>query len=62
MGATVPIFYESRLAKLNLPEELKPKIDEEFEEVTENEEIEHKEHLKTKWAQLEAIVGAERNG
>ncbi|GBD40031.1 Type-1 restriction enzyme R protein [bacterium HR37] len=59
-GATVPIFYESRLAKLNLPEELKPKIDEEFEEVTENEEIEHKEHLKTKWAQLEAIVGAEK--
>jgi type I restriction enzyme R subunit len=58
--ATVPIYYESRLAKLNLPEELKPKIDEEFEEVTEGEEAERKEHLKTKWAQLEAIVGAPR--
>ncbi len=58
-GATVPIYYESRLAKLDLPEELKPKIDEEFEEVTEGEEVEHKEKLKTKWAQLEAIVGAE---
>lgn len=56
--ATVPIYYESRLAKLNLPEHLKPKVDEEFEEVTEGEEVERKEHLKTKWAQLEAIVGA----
>ncbi|MCX7607712.1 MAG: type I restriction endonuclease subunit R [Anaerolineales bacterium] len=58
--ATVPIYYESRLAKLNLPEELKPKIDAEFEEVTEGEEVERKEQLKTKWAQLEAIVGAPR--
>ncbi len=59
-GATVPIYYESRLAKLDLPEELKPKIEEEFEEVTEGEEVERKEKLKTKWAQLEAIVGAEK--
>jgi type I restriction enzyme R subunit len=59
-GATVPIYYESRLARLDLPEELKPKIDEEFEEVTEGEEIERKERLKTKWAQLEAVVGAEK--
>jgi hypothetical protein len=57
--ATVPIYYESRLAKLNLPEELKPRIDEEFEKVTEDEEVERKEKLKTKWAQLEAVVGAE---
>ncbi len=56
--ATVPIYYESRLAKLGLPEELKPRIDEEFEEVTEGEEVERKEKLKTKWAQLEAVVGA----
>jgi type I restriction enzyme R subunit len=59
-GATVPIYYESRLAKLDLPEEEKPRIDEEFEEVTEGEEAEHKERLKTKWAQLEAVVGTER--
>ncbi|GIW56648.1 MAG: hypothetical protein KatS3mg082_3052 [Nitrospiraceae bacterium] len=58
--ATVPIYYESRLAKLDLPEERKPKIDEEFEEVTEGEEVERKERLKTKWAQLEAVVGAEK--
>lgn len=59
-GATVPIYYESRLAKLNLDEGERPKIDPEFEQVTESEEVERKEKLKTKWAQLEAIVGAEK--
>ncbi|HQO27868.1 MAG TPA: type I restriction endonuclease subunit R, partial [Candidatus Pacearchaeota archaeon] len=58
--ATVPIYYESRLAKLDLDESEKPKIDPEFEEVTEGEELERKEKLKTKWAQLEAIVGTEK--
>ncbi len=58
--ATVPIYYESRLAKLTLDESEKPKIDPNFEEVTEGEEIERKEKLKTKWAQLEAIVGADK--
>ena len=57
--ATVPIYYESRLAKLALNEDEKPDIDTEFEEATEGEEAERKERLKTKWAQLEAIVGAE---
>jgi len=59
-GATVPIYYESRLAKLDLPEEEKPRVDEEFEEVTEGKEVERKERLKTKWARLEAVVGAEK--
>lgn len=59
-GATVPIYYESRLAKLALDEAERPKIDPGFEEATEGEEVERKEKLKTKWAQLEAIVGAER--
>ena len=58
--ATVPIYYESRLAKLELSERERPKVDPEFEEVTEGEEIERKEKLKSKWAQLEAIVGAEK--
>lgn len=58
--ATVPIYYESRLAKLDLDEKERPKIDPEFEEVTEGEELERKEKLKTKWAQLESIVGAEK--
>ncbi len=59
-GATVPIYYESRLAKLALDETERPKIDPEFEEATEGEEIERKEKLKTKWAQLEAVVDAEK--
>jgi type I restriction enzyme R subunit len=59
-GATVPIYYESRLAKLELKAEEKPKIDPDFEEATEGEELEHKERLKTKWAALEAVVGAEK--
>ncbi|MEM3060770.1 MAG: type I restriction endonuclease subunit R, partial [Candidatus Anstonellales archaeon] len=57
-GATVRIFYESRLAKLELKPEERPKIDPEFEEVTEGEEVEHKEKLKSKWARLEKIAGA----
>ena len=56
-GATVPIHYESRLAKLALDERVRPDIDPDFEEATEGEEIERKERLKTRWAQLEAIVG-----
>ena len=59
-GATVPIYYESRLARLELDEAEKTLLDEEFEEATEGEEIERKEKLKTKWAALEAIVGAEK--
>ena len=58
--ATVPIYYESRLAKLTLDESEKPTIDPAFEEATEGEEIGRKEKLKTKWAQLEAIVGSEQ--
>lgn len=59
-GATVPIYYESRLARLELEETEKPKIDPEFEEVTEGEEVERKEKLKSRWAQLEALVGSEK--
>ena len=59
-GATVPIYYESRQARLVLDESERPGIDAEFEEATEGEELERKERLKTKWAQMEAIVGAER--
>ena len=58
-GATVPIYYENRLAKLALDENEKPNIDDDFEEVTEGEELEDKEALKTKWAQLESVVGAD---
>ena len=59
-GATVRIYYESRLAPIKLKEEERPKIDPEFEEVTENEEVYKKERLKSKWAQLEAVVGSKK--
>ena len=58
-GATVPIYYESRLAKLELKDAERPTIDSQFEEVTEGEEVDRKEKLKSRWAQLEAIVGSE---
>lgn len=58
-GATVPIYYESRLAKIDLRESERPKLDDAFEEVTEGQEIEAKEKLKTKWAALEALVGTQ---
>lgn len=56
-GATVPIYYESRIAKLSLNDAALPKLDEEFEEITEGEEEQKKKQLKTKWAALEALVG-----
>lgn len=56
-GATVRIFYENRLAKINLKEEEKPRVDAEFEELTESEELTDQQKLKAKWARLEAIVG-----
>jgi type I restriction enzyme R subunit len=56
-GATVPIYYESRLAKVHLKPEEAAKLDEEVEAITEGEESTAKEKAKAKWAQLEAIVG-----
>jgi type I restriction enzyme R subunit len=56
-GATVRIFYENRLAKITLKEEEIPRVDAEFEELTESEEITDQQKLKAKWARLEAIVG-----
>ncbi len=58
--ATVPIYYESRLVRLALDDRQRPRIDPDFEEATEGEEVEHKEKLKTKWAQLETVVGADK--
>jgi len=56
-GATVPIYYESRLAKVHLKEEEKEKLDAEVEQITESEESTATEKAKAKWTQLEAIVG-----
>lgn len=59
-GATVRIYYENRLAKIDLLEDEKPRVDEEFEELTESEELTDRQRLKSRWARLEAIVGNER--
>ncbi len=59
-GATVRIYYESRLAKIELDENEKPKLDEDFEEITEGEEDSRKEKEKSKWSRMEALVGAEK--
>jgi len=58
-GNTVRIYYENRVAKIELPEEARPSLDEGFEEITEDREEEERERLKTKWSQLEAVVGQE---
>ena len=56
-GATVPIYYESRLVKLHLKEEEKEKLDDEVLALTEQEESVATERAKSKWSRLEAIVG-----
>ena len=58
-GATVPIHYEARLARINLGSDAKAELDEKFEEVTEAEEASAKEKLKSRWAKLEAMFGTE---
>jgi type I restriction enzyme R subunit len=55
--ATVPIYYESRIAKLKLNDQTMPVIDEEFDEITEGEEEDEKQKLRTKWAAMEVLVG-----
>jgi type I restriction enzyme R subunit len=59
-GATVPIYYESRLARIELDEDEKPLIDAEIEELTEDEALTEAERLKSKWARVEALVGAKK--
>ena len=56
---TVPIYYESRIAKLDLPQELKSKIDDEYDIIVEGQEETYSESQKRKWARLEAIVGTD---
>jgi len=59
-GATVPIYYESRLARIELDEDEKPKIDAEIAELTEEDAQDEQEKLKRKWASVEALVGSEK--
>jgi type I restriction enzyme, R subunit len=58
-GATVAIYYESRLAKLKLKEADLESLDEEVDELAEDEEDQNQARLKSRWAALEKVVGAE---
>ena len=57
-GATVPIYYESRLARIELSDDEKPKIDAEIEALVEDETLNEAEKAKAKWSTVEALVGA----
>jgi type I restriction enzyme R subunit len=59
-GATVPIYYESRLARIELDEDEKPKLDAEVEALTEDEAVTEQEKLKAKWATVEKLVGSDK--
>jgi type I restriction enzyme R subunit len=59
-GATVKVYYEPRLAKIDLPREALGSLDDAFAEATSGTEDEAKERLKTRWAQVEAIVGSDK--
>ena len=57
---TVPIYYESRLARIDLPDDAKPKLDQDIAELTEDEATTEAERLKRKWSAVEALVGAKK--
>ena len=59
-GATVKVFYEPRLAKVELPAEAHQTLDDAFAEATSGTEEEARERLKTRWARVEAIVGSDK--
>ncbi|MEM6384650.1 MAG: type I restriction endonuclease subunit R [Pseudomonadota bacterium] len=59
-GATVPIYYESRLARIELDEDQKPLIDTEIEQILEDSTLSEQEKAKAKWASVEALVGSEK--
>ena len=59
-GATVPIYYESRLARIEMDEDEKPKIDAEIEALTEDDDLIEQERFKKKWSTIEALVGSDK--
>jgi type I restriction enzyme R subunit len=59
-GATVPIYYESRLARIELDEDEKPRIDAEIEALVEDETLTEAEKAKAKWSTVEALVGSKK--
>ena len=59
-GATVPIYYESRLARIELDKEETPRIDAEIEALLEDEDEPSAERTKQKWSTVEALVGSDK--
>lgn len=59
-GATVPIYYESRLARIELPPEELPIIDAEIDGLTEDEATSEQERLKQRWSAVEKLVGSKK--
>jgi len=59
-GATVPIYYESRLARIELDDDQKPSIDAEIEALTDDDDLIDNERLKKKWSTIEAVVGSDK--
>ena len=57
-GATVKIFYESRLAKISIADDALEQVDQLVDEASEGDTTDSSERAKTKWSQLEALVGA----
>lgn len=57
-GATVPIYYESRVAKINFEEQKKLELDAAFDELTETEELTNLQKIKAKWSSIEAVIGS----
>lgn len=58
--ATVPIYYEARLVKIEIPQKSQEDLDLEFEDLTEGEKFQVKEELKNRWTRLEAMIGSEK--
>ena len=58
-GTTVQIFYESRVAQANIPDDILNELDEEYDEITEDVEEDVAASAKAKWTRIEAIVGAD---
>jgi type I restriction enzyme R subunit len=57
-GATVPIYYESRIAKINIEEQKRLQLDEAIDQLTEAEELSNTQKLKAKWSGVEAVIGS----
>ncbi len=59
-GATVKVYYESRLARIELSADARGEIDDAFAEAVSGTEEQTAERLKSRWARVEAVVGSKQ--